>query len=411
MTYRIGSLFSGCGGLDQGVEAVINAETVWVSDIDPGANKILAHRHPDIPNLGDITAIDWADVPAIDILTGGFPCQDLSLAGKRAGLRDGTRSGLWGVMAQAIQNLQPQLVVIENVRGILSANAHSRVEPCAWCVGETPDDGLLRALGCVLGDLADLGYDARWHGLRASDIGAPHGRFRVFIVAYPHHAGLEGQQDQVGAAQTERLGHAVSGVDAGAAEVTLLPTPAVNDMGAGKTIEAWDAWTAKMQAKHGNGNGHGKPLAIEAQRLLPTPRATDGTKGGPGQRGSSGDLTMPSVAVRLLPTPLVGSTSPASHGQISGDYRARMAEALDRWGDYSQAIHRWETAHGTAPEPTEPGKNGPRLNPAFVEWMMGLPAGWVTDVPGLTRNQQLKALGNGVHPYQAAEALRRMGIA
>lgn len=85
-------------------------------------------------------------------------------------------------------------------------------------------------------------------------------------------------------------------------EVTLLPTPAVNDMGEGKTVEAWDEWTERQKAKHGNGNGHGASLAIEAQRLLPTPRATDGTKGGPNQRGSSGDLMLPS-AVMLLPTP------------------------------------------------------------------------------------------------------------
>ena len=77
------------------------------------------------------------------------------------------------------------------------------------------------------------------------------------------------------------------------------------------------------------------------------------------------------------------------------------------WGPYEPAIRRWERLTRPAPAPTEPGKNGqPRLSPAFVEWMQGLPAGWVTDVPGLTRNEQLKALGNGVVPQQAAAALR-----
>jgi hypothetical protein len=85
--------------------------------------------------------------------------------------------------------------------------------------------------------------------------------------------------------------------------ISLLPTPAVNDMGAGKTVEAWDDWTARMQAKHGNGNGHGASLSITALRLLPTPRASDGEKGGPNQRGSSGDLMLPSAVVQLLPTP------------------------------------------------------------------------------------------------------------
>lgn len=110
-------------------------------------------------------------------------------------------------------------------------------------------------------------------------------------------------------------------------------------------------------------------------KILPTPRATDGTKGGPNQRGSSGDLMLPS------------------------------AVQADRWGDYAPAIACWETVLGRpAPDPTEPGRNGsPRLSPRFVEWMMGLPAGWVTDVD-ISRNEQLKALGNGVVPQQAAAA-------
>lgn len=217
----------------------------------------------------------------------------------------------------------------------------------------------------------------------------------------------------------------------------LLPTPAVNDMGAGKTVEEWDAWTARMKAEHGNGNGHGPSLSIEAQRLLPTPRAGDGEKGGPNQRGSSGDLMLPSAAVRLLPTPMVGSSSPAAHGQISGQYREQMAEALQNWGQYAAAIHRWETQTRPAPPPTEQdweawrasrarrfdhkariGFRGsicrwtvpppPRLSAAFSEWMMGLPDGWVTGTPGITRNEALKALGNGVVPQQAAAALVEM---
>ena len=127
----------------------------------------------------------------VDILTGGFPCQDLSLAGKRAGLKDGTRSGLWSEFAHAIDVIRPRLVVIENVRGLLSATAHSDVEPCSWCLGDDGGEPALRALGAVLGDLASLGYDARWTGLRAADAGAPHGRFRVFIVAYPRNVNAE----------------------------------------------------------------------------------------------------------------------------------------------------------------------------------------------------------------------------
>jgi DNA (cytosine-5)-methyltransferase 1 len=181
---KIGALFAGYGGLELGVQSVLGGELAWYSEIDKGAQKILEHHHPDVPNHGDITDVDWTQVEPVDVLTGGFPCQDVSHAGRRAGLRPGTRSGLWSHMAYAIDQLRPRLVVAENVRGLLSAEAHSDMEPCPWCMG---DDGpsALRALGAVLGDLADLGYDARWHGLRAADIGAPHGRFRVFVVAYP----------------------------------------------------------------------------------------------------------------------------------------------------------------------------------------------------------------------------------
>lgn len=140
--------------------------------------------------------------------------------------------------------------------------------------------------------------------------------------------------------------------------------------------------------------------------LIPTPLASDaGPRGGTTGYG----LRDWSRAHALLPTPLVGSTAPAAHGQISGQWRAQMADALARWGDYAEAIARWEQITRPAPSPTEPSRRGtPRLSPRFSEWMMGLPAGWVTDVPGITRNEALKALGNGVVPQQAAAALRVM---
>lgn len=373
---RVGSLFTGYGGLDMAVHEVLGGDTAWVSDIDKGACKILAHRYPDVPNLGDITTVDWSQVKPVDVLTGGFPCQDVSHAGKRAGIRPGTRSGLWEHFAYAIDQLRPGLVVIENVRGLLSASAHSDLEPCPWCLGDGPG-GHLRALGAVLGGLADIGYDASWVGLPASGVGAPHGRFRVFIVAHPQRGGLDGWTHEplggaFGGAATPR-----GGEDAGAAGMTLLPTPAVNDMGEGKTVEAWDDWTARMQAKHGNGNGHGASLAIEAQRLLPTPRTENNeNRQSEGYGGKDGNF----------------------HGLLTGQ---------SSWGDYASAIARWEAITRPAPAPTEVGPKGsPRLSPRFTEWMMGLPDGWITDVPGITRNEALKACGNGVVPQQAEAALR-----
>ena len=164
--------------------------------------------------------------------------------------------------------------------------------------------------------------------------------------------------------------------------VTLLPTPAVNDMGKAYTPETWDAWTERMKAGHGNGNGHGKSLAIEALRLLPTPDANMG----------SGGRTRSQEALER------------------GDHQANLNDLprLNRWGDYAPAIARWEHVFGRpAPAPTmTSAKGNPQLSPAFVEWMMGLPAGWVTDTPGTSRAHALTILGNGVVPQQAAAATR-----
>ena len=439
MSLTVGSLFAGYGGIELALSSVLDVHPAWFVEFDKAPSKVLANHWPDVPNHGDVTKIDWTTVEPVDIITGGSPCQDLSHAGKRAGMTEGTRSNLWVQMREAINVIRPRLVVWENVRGAFSAPADSALEPCPGCVGDGDDGPVLRALGRVLGDLADLGYDARWYGLRAADVGAAHGRFRVFLFAAPADADDQGLAGQAGAAPAQRRGHAESG--ALGPGLTLLPTPAVNDMGEGKTVEHWDAWTDRMKAEHGNGNGHGKSLSIEAQRLLPTPvadnsrglpsastdyaslanvavslpptpRATDGTKGGPNQRGSSGDLMLPS-AVTLLPTPSVADGM-GGHLTRSGDRSNELllpgvAKAHQQaWGQYAAAIARAEQAIGRpAPPPTETGPKGAaRLSPRFVEFLMMLPEGWVTDVAGLSRNDQLKMLGNGVVPAQCAAAFR-----
>ena len=104
---RVGSLFSGYGGLDLAVEEAFGARTIWFSEINEPVARIFAQHWPDAPNLGDITTIDWRDVEPVDVLCGGFPCQDVSTVGKRAGLAPGTRSGLWSYMATAIEALRP----------------------------------------------------------------------------------------------------------------------------------------------------------------------------------------------------------------------------------------------------------------------------------------------------------------
>lgn len=422
---QVGALFAGYGGLELAVREVFPAASpAWLAEFDAAPSRILAQRFPGVPNLGDVTTVDWAAIEPVDIITGGSPCQDLSHAGKRAGMRAGTRSGLWASMCDAIETIRPRLVVWENVRGALSAEADSAVEPCPICVGD--GSGVtLRALGRVLGDLAELGYDAAWCGLRAADVGAPHGRFRVFVLAWPADAegarleawregrsgagaaGLGGRGADLTLLRTPTAQLAVNGGSqhpekrrAGGHGPTLadevehlLPTPAVNDMGASYDVERWEAWTARMKAAHGNGNGHGKSLSIEALRMLPTPTVGDSKAA----RNSS------AVRHRTPPT-----------GVHAGDTLTDAvvpAQGLSRdFGQYAPAIARWGSVLGRpAPAPTEPtGKGGAhRLSPRFVEWLMGLPDGWVTDTD-TTRNEQLKALGNGVVPQQAAAAIRHL---
>ncbi len=399
---RIGSLFAGAGGLDLAVEAVFSGTVVWQAEIDKAASKVLAHRFPGVPNLGSVTDIDWATVPPVDVLCGGFPCQDVSAAGKRAGIKAGTRSGLWSVFAEAIDILRPRIVVVENVRGLLSATAH-RVESDEATVGDGSGGPVLRAAGAVLGDLADLGYDAQWATVAAADVGAPHRRERVFIVATD--TGNDGRSREAHYARGRAgcAGRCESGgcrtAQGSRTVVDLLPTPCARDF---KDATASPGAIARNTPSLG---------AVEF--YLPTPAAADGSRdqdyARAGRQGSGGhDLV---TALALLPTP---NASDASGGGQHPDKRVGHSRqlidyALLAWGKYEPAIRRWETVLGKpAPPPTEPNKNGnPRLSAAFSEWLMGWPAGWVTDPAiGISRNDQLRIVGNGVCPQQAVAALR-----
>lgn len=181
---KIGSLFSGYGGLDLAVGKVFDAEVVWHCEWEPAPSAILEAHWPGVPNYRDVSQVDFTKVEPVDILTGGFPCQDLSVAGKRAGLQAGTRSNLWFEFHRAITELKPKYVVIENVRGLLSGKATSELELETSGLDYRPDQPTLRAMGAVAGSLAEVGYDCRWQVVRASDVGAPHRRERVFILGY-----------------------------------------------------------------------------------------------------------------------------------------------------------------------------------------------------------------------------------
>lgn len=144
---KLGELFAGFGGLGMAVEEVFDAELTWYAEFDDAPSKIMAHHWPGIPNHRDVTTVDWASVEPVDIISGGSPCQDLSAAGRRAGMTEGTRSNLWVSMREAIATIKPTYVVWENVRGAYSAKATSAsdLEPRNGSMGVGTGDNL-RAL-------------------------------------------------------------------------------------------------------------------------------------------------------------------------------------------------------------------------------------------------------------------------
>jgi len=339
---RIGSLCTGYGGLDEGVRSVLGGELAWVADNDEGAAAILAHRFPSVKNLGDIGQADWSAVEPVDILAGGFPCQPVSLAGKQLGEAD--ERWIWPAVARAVRDLRPGLVVLENVSALV-----------------------VRGLAGVVADLAEIGYVGSWCCLRASDVGACHRRERVFILAWP----------------AEDADRAVGGQ-------WRLTAPG---QAAGRRSRADAGGSGGVRAAADAGGEGLEVGAVEPDR-----------DERPAIERSGRDAAADTDGGRLAELPeLDGGTITRLDRAFRHD---AIGPVLD-WGIYTLAIRRWERALGRpAPRPTEPGRTGERLSPRFVEWMMGLPDGWVTDVPGLSRNAQLKALGNGVVPQQAALALR-----
>jgi len=152
-----GSLFSGIGGIDLGLERA-GMTCVWQSEIEPYACRVLKKHWPAIPNLGDIREINWTTVPRTDVVAGGYPCQPFSLAGRRAGADDPRH--LWPMFADCIRVVRPRYAILENVSGHLTLG-----------------------FGDVQADLATLGYDTEWDCIPAAAVGAPHLRDRVFIIA------------------------------------------------------------------------------------------------------------------------------------------------------------------------------------------------------------------------------------
>jgi DNA (cytosine-5)-methyltransferase 1 len=301
---RYGSLCTGIGGLDLAVEAHFGAEPSWVAEYEDHLDPILQRHFGPILNLRDLTTVAWDELEPVDILTAGYPCQPFSTAGKRQGADDARH--LWPYIMEAVRVLRPRWLVCENVAGHLTLG-----------------------FGDVLRDLAEAGFDAEWCVLRASDVGAPHRRARLFFVACSDSTGSQGTQPA-------RRRDVPAGSD----------RPSAADTASGR-VE----------------NG-----AIGRDNLLVGSVDRTGHRDRPGHH-AEGDC---------------GTDRPGVMG----------------WGRYGPAVTRWERTLGRrSPHPLD---DRGRLNPAFVEWMMGYPAGWVD---GLTRTQALRALGNAVVQQQAALAL------
>jgi len=299
------SLCTGYGGLDLAVEEFFNAELIGCADIDKASSIAIEHRFG-VPNYGDIRNLTQTDLQ-FDILTAGYPCQPFSYAGQRKGTDDPRH--IWPYIAQIISHARPRIVVLENVRGHLNLGFSE-----------------------VLKDLAQLGYAAKWTIVRASDVGAPHQRARLFILATP--------------------------------DTDSFRFPLVKHQG-------------RKERNQGQSQFELEHLGESTFAYSNDSRGIGHLSGSPGRFDSWGENQR---------------TSNAEHQQQSHN---RQMPGLGR-----RFASRCEMSMQAAPNPLVDGK----LSAKFVEYMMGLPEGWVTDLP-LSRNQQLKMLGNGVVPQQAYYAL------
>jgi len=320
---KIGSLCSGYGGLDMAVEAFYGAQTAWMSDIDKSSSLVIDKRW-NLPNLGDLRKVDWSAVEPIDILTAGYPCQPFSNAGQRKGLNDPRH--IWPDIKQIVSKLRPAVVILENVRGHLSLGFKE-----------------------VLQDLTEIGYDAKWTIVRASDVGAPHRRERLFILAQPTNtnsvrsplvrdeSGKEGNQREP-QFESKQLGESI----------TSHPNSPTNK---------------QLRRTHRTIYGEREEFIDRTDREI---------------FRSSGE-----------------TISDTNTEQLSTNWQTQRLG----W--------RFETPFELSMRRTPNPLDQSKLNPIFVEYMMGLPEGWVTDL-GLSRAQQFKLLGNGVVPQQAYEAIRRL---
>ena len=423
MTLRVGSLFSGTGALDVAVHDVFGAETAWFCEYEPPTEKtprprnagakVLAHRFAGVPNFRDVAAIDWVRVPPVDVLVAGYPCQSQSQSGLRLGQAD--ERWLWPPYLKAIRAIRPR-----------------------WACGENVEGHVTMDLRTVIADLQLEGYAVAWVTIAASDIGACHQRRRVFWLAWPEehgapawasksafahiHAGQWGVDGLFGVepvGQWPYQGAAYQGAAYQGAAPTfpLLPTPRTSD--------------TNGPGDYGDGGQDLRTvvdlLKTPTQHLLPTPTVRDdkgntspaGQVRADGRVRTEGDYGLPMVVSRMLPTVTVtdangGRNATAARSDPNSQHHSgtTLGDAIwdmAQWGKYGPAIAQHEAVLGRpAPPATGPyGRHGEqRLCGRFTEWMMMLPEGWVTGVPGITNKDAIRLCGNGVVAHQAAFAYR-----
>lgn len=449
------SLCSGYGGLDRAVSAVWRLPVGWHAETDPAAALVLDKRYDGVPNLGDITLMDWRAwrESLATVLCAGFPCQPFSAAGRQLGESD--ERYLWPAVRLAIMETRPPWVVLENVSNLVSMRKGE-----VWRM--------------ILSDLNLLGYVVTW-GVFGACLDATQGchhRHRVFAVARRVEAHPLTLRWPGKACGVPRRGK------------TMLPTPAARDGDGGNGRSGRGAGTAEYWAgKAAEGRTNGMPLdaALQQIEMLPTPAAVSygsnqggaagrvgpvrhsletmarlellptpdtgqspnghGVRGGASGNGRQSGAALEPLLRDLLPSPTVNDSRggrnatanrhPDRSAHHSGTTLSDLAYAAllptprsardggwnnrgepqlpsavqpEHFGRYAAAVARWSAVHGLPPAPTEVGpKGGTRMTAAFPEWMMGLAPGFVTDVVG--RTDALRLVGNGVFPLQAYHAL------
>lgn len=242
MTLRVLDLFSGIGGFSLGLERTGGFETVAFCEIDPYCRAVLRKHWPDVPCFEDIRTFAGVEC---DVICGGFPCQDISVAGRGEGI-EGERSGLWVEYARLVGELRPRYVIVENVAALTFR-------------------GLLR----VLGDLAALGYDAEWHCIPASYVGARHRRDRVWIIAYPNRNGCDADHKGQGRSERPSFGSVIASCK------QRSPGKFRSDCGAGQ------ASASRIDEQSGTDVAHPASVRLEEQRGM-------GNSGDSAARGGGG---------------------------------------------------------------------------------------------------------------------------